>query len=188
MSEIAERYRKVAAGFSRRVEGVAPDGWDVPAPCEGWMARDVVGHLVGWVPSFFFEQWGLDWTPGPPATEDPVAAWRAIDLNLQAALDDPVMAATEADTRMGRVSFESRVDMICTPDLLVHTWDLARATGQDETLDPDEALRMFTNMEPMDEMIRGSGQFGPRVAVPDDADPQTKLIAFTGRDPQWARP
>jgi hypothetical protein len=42
---------------------------------------------------------------------------------------------------------------------------------------------MFEGMEPMDEMIRGSGQFGPRVAVPADADEQTRLIAFTGRTP-----
>jgi uncharacterized protein (TIGR03086 family) len=73
--------------------------------------------------------------------------------------------------------------MIALPDVLVHTWDLARATGQDETLEPSEVAGMLTGMEPMDAAIRGSGQFGPRVPVPDDADVQTKLIAFTGRQP-----
>jgi hypothetical protein len=34
-------------------------------------------------------------------------------------------------------------------------------------------------------MLRASGQYGPRVAVPDDADPQTKLLGFIGRDPSW---
>ena len=73
--------------------------------------------------------------------------------------------------------------MICTPDVLIHTWDLARATGLDETLDPDEVQGMADAMEPMDQMLRDSGHFGPRVPVPDDADEQTKLLAFTGRQP-----
>jgi len=42
---------------------------------------------------------------------------------------------------------------------------------------------MLVGMEPIDEVLRQSGQFGPRVAVPDDADEQTKLIAFIGRQP-----
>ena len=188
MSEIAERYRKVAAGFSRRVDGVAPDGWDVPAPCEGWMARDVVSHLVGWVPSLFFERWDIDWQPGPPVTDDPAAAWRVLDRSVQAALDDPAVAKKEAETQMGTRTFEQTFDMIGTGDVLIHTWDLARATGQDETLDADEVRRMFAGMEPMEEAIRNSGHFGARVEVPDDADDQTKLLAFTGRNPAWERP
>ena len=66
---------------------------------------------------------------------------------------------------------------------MVHTWDLARATGLDETLDPQEVHNLLMAMEPIDEMLRQSGQFGPRVIVPEDADEQTKLIAFTGRRP-----
>jgi hypothetical protein len=46
MSETAARYRSVAAGFTRRVEGVPQTGWSDPAPCEGWVARDVVRHVV----------------------------------------------------------------------------------------------------------------------------------------------
>ena len=54
MSEISERYRKVAAAFTQRAEAVPDDAWDNPAPCEGWVARDIVGHLVEWLPAFFF--------------------------------------------------------------------------------------------------------------------------------------
>ena len=68
-------------------------------------------------------------------------------------------------------------------DILVHTWDLARATGLDETLDADEVAGMYAGMLPIDEMLRASGQYGARVEVPDQADLQTKLIAFTGRQP-----
>jgi uncharacterized protein (TIGR03086 family) len=68
-------------------------------------------------------------------------------------------------------------------DVVVHTWDLARATGLDETLDADVVHDMLVGMEPMDEMLRASGQYGPKVDVAPDADEQTRLIAFTGRQP-----
>jgi len=142
-----------------------------------------VRHLVEWVPGFFGERYGLDLGAVPSVDDDPAAAWAAVRDALQAALDDPEVAALEADGPMGRRSLEDMAAMIVVADVLVHTWDLARATGQDEALDPDEVAGMLAGMEPMDEAIRGSGQFGPRVPVPDDADTQTKLIAFTGRQP-----
>ena len=92
-------------------------------------------------------------------------------------------AAREHELRPGRFSFEDAVDMFITGDVLLHTWDLARATGQDESLDADEVHRMFVGMEPFDDVLRSSGHYGPRVEVPADADEQTKLIAFTGRRP-----
>lgn len=70
----------------------------------------------------------------------------------------------------------------------MHTWDLSRATDQDPTLDPGFCAALFAGMEPMDEILRASGQFGPRVPVPADADVQTRLLAFIGRDPAWVRP
>jgi uncharacterized protein (TIGR03086 family) len=182
-NEISARYRKVAAQFTRRVEEVPPDAWTNPAPCEGWVAHDVVGHLTEWLPAFFFDLWGLAAPPVPPAKEDPVGAWAVVDQVLRSALDDPAVARAERDTPMGPKTFEDAVDMICTPDVLVHTWDLARATGLDETLDPVEVHRFVESMEPTDELLRSSGHYGPRVPVPDDADEQTRLIAFLGRQP-----
>ena len=70
-----------------------------------------------------------------------------------------------------------------TGDVLVHTWDLAKATGQDTSIDTDFAAGMYEGMLPMDEMLRQSGHFAPAVEVADDADVVTKLIAFTGRTP-----
>jgi uncharacterized protein (TIGR03086 family) len=183
MSEISERYRKVAAPFTQRVTAVPDGAWDNPAPCEGWMARDVVGHLVEWLPAFFFGTWGIEVPPIPSVAEDPVGAWAIVNVTIQSALDDPEIAGSVRDTRMGPSTFEQTIDMICTNDVLLHTWDLARATGLDETLDPDEVHRLLEGMEPMDELLRQSGHYGPRVEVPADADEQTKLIAFVGRQP-----
>jgi uncharacterized protein (TIGR03086 family) len=179
----AQRFAKVADTFGETVRAVPDDAWDRPAPCEGWVARDVVGHLVEWVPGFFVSFAELDLGPMPSVDDDPVAAWAALDAATRAALADPEIATREFDMPAGHHTVESAVSTFYTPDVLVHTWDLARATGLDERLDPDEVHALFVAMEPMDEMLRGSGQFGARVPVPDDADEQTKLIAFTGRQP-----
>ena len=184
MSEASERYRHVAAGFTRRVQGVGPDQWELPAPCDGWTARDVVAHLVEWVPGMFAGTWGLTYGPLPSVQEDPAGAWAGLDRTLQAWLEDPELATSERDTPMGRTSFEAAFDMIATSDVLMHTWDLARATGQDEQLDPDEVHRLLEGMASMDDTaMRESGHYGPRVEVPEDADEQTQLIAFIGRRP-----
>lgn len=183
MSEIAARWRKVAAQFTLRAKAVPDDAWDNPAPCEGWVARDVVRHLVEWMPSMFFANVGIDPPKGPSVDDDPAGAWAALDDAIQASLDDPERASREFDMPIGRFTVEAAVDTFGTGDVLIHTWDLARAAGLDETLDPDEVHRMFQAMEPMDEVLRQSGQFGAPVDVPEDADEQTKLIAFSGRQP-----
>jgi uncharacterized protein (TIGR03086 family) len=183
MESTADRYRKVAGGFSRRVREVPTGAWDNPAPCEGWVARDVVRHLVEWMPGLFFRTAGLDPPVIPSVDDDPAGAWEALDAALLAALEDPEVAATEFDSQAGRHSVEAAIDMFGISDILIHTWDLARATGLDEVLDPDEVHGLLVGMEPMDAVLRESGHFGPRVEVPPEADEQTRLIAFTGRHP-----
>lgn len=84
---------------------------------------------------------------------------------------------------MGRSTLADVIERIYTVDIFLHRWDLARATGQDETLDPERCAAMYDGMLPMDEALRASGHYGPRVEVPDDSDPQTKLLAFIGRRP-----
>ena len=60
--------------------------------------------------------------------------------------------------------------MFFTGDVFMHTWDLARATGQPEQLDEGMAAEMLAGMEPIDEMLRQSGQYGPKVEPPPGAD------------------
>ena len=135
------------------------------------------------MPSLFLDPWGIDRPALPSVDDDPAGTWEALVDAIQAQLDDPEAAKREADIHPGRYSFEQAVDVFGTGDIVIHTWDLARATGLDETLDPEDVHRMLEGMEPMDAMLRESGHYGPRVIVPDDSDEQTKLIAFTGRQP-----
>ena len=69
----ADRHAVVAGGFGRLV-AQTPD-WSAPAPVDGWTARDVVGHLVGWFPGFLASG-GVDLPAGPSVDDDPMAAWQ----------------------------------------------------------------------------------------------------------------
>jgi uncharacterized protein (TIGR03086 family) len=178
-----DRYTAISAAFSERVHAVPADRWDRPAPCEGWVAQDIVRHLYEWVPSVLARN-GAVFTAALAPFADPVRAWDTLNDALAAALADPSIAQQEFDAGPpGTMSVAHAIDMLVVGDLFVHTWDLARATGLDEGLDPEFAAGMLAGMEPMDEMLRASGHFGPRVEVSPDADPVTKLIAFTGRRP-----
>ena len=75
-----------------------------------------------------------------------------------------------SNPHIGEVPLDQAIDRFYTADVFMHTWDLARATGQDDRLDPQFCAEMLAGMEPIDELMRSSGQYGPRVPVPDDAD------------------
>jgi uncharacterized protein (TIGR03086 family) len=184
VTEIAQRYRRAAGRFTERVAEVPDDAWERPAPCEGWVARDVVRHLVEWIPAFFAAAGGPALPVGPPVDDDPVGAWTTMSDGIQSLLEDPEMAAMPiSHPRAGDHRFGDAIDIFVLGDVVLHTWDLARATGLDETLDPDFVHELLVGMEPLDEVLRASGQYGPKVAVPANADEQTRLIAFTGRQP-----
>ena len=184
MTSAADEHRVIAGAFTERVRGVRPEAWNHPAPCEGWVARDVVRHLVEWFPAFLKAGAGVDLPQGPPVDEDPVAAWTVHSEGVQALLDDPAtQGRVLTNEHIGEVPLDQAVDRFYTADVFLHTWDLARATGQDERLDPDRCAQMLEGMLPLDELLRTSGQYGPRVEVPDTADVQTRLLAFIGRNP-----
>ena len=182
MTDVSERYRHVAEGFTARVEAVPPDGWDRPSPCEGWVARDIVAHLADSARGFL-SRGDAELPEGPSPADDPAASWAHTRDAVVAALDDPEIAGRSFDSPLGPMTVEDLVGRFGVGDVLVHTWDLARAVGLDDTLDPGEVQRLLQVMEPNDEMMRQGTAFGPKVPVPDDADDQTRLIVFTGRTP-----
>jgi uncharacterized protein (TIGR03086 family) len=176
-----ESHRRVAAGFTQRVQSAPSSSWDDPAPVDGWRARDVVGHLVTWFPGFLEGGTGIV-LPRGDAESDPVGAWQAQADAVQAILDDPASADTVlANPHIGEVPLPEAIDRFYTADVFMHTWDLARATGQDETLDEDMSRELYEGMVPIEDLLRGSGQYGAAVPVPDDADWQTRMLGFIGR-------
>ena len=180
----AERHAQLAGLFTERVRGTRE--WDVPAPVPEWTARDVVRHLVEWLPAFLASGAQVDLPQGPPVDQDPAGAWQAHADAVQALLNDPGTADRKlTNPHIGSLPLDAAIDQFYTSDVFMHTWDLARATGQDDRLDPEFCAQLLGGMEPMEEIIRSSGQYGPRVEVPADADVQARLLGFIGRDPYW---
>jgi uncharacterized protein (TIGR03086 family) len=187
MTGPAAEHRQVAGLFSDRVRGVSD--WDAPSPVDGWAARDVVRHLVEWFPAFLAGGAGVELPAGPSVDDDPVKAWQSQTDAIQALLDDPSTAdRVLTNPHIGEVPLDVAIDQFYTADVFMHTWDLATASGQDATLDADKCAMMLAGMQPMDEVLRASGQYGPKVPVPTDAPVQDQLIGFIGRDPGWRAP
>jgi uncharacterized protein (TIGR03086 family) len=180
----ARRHRLIADDFARCVHSARD--WSSAAPVSGWAARDVVVHLVEWLPGFVAAGSDVRFPEVPSPAEEPMAAWDAHQRAVQDLLDDPAAAGVEfANSHTGSMPLAQAIDRFYTSDVFMHTWDLARATSQDFTLDPELCAVLLSGMEPIEDLMRDSGQFGPRVPVPADADPQTRLIGFIGRDPDW---
>lgn len=181
----AQRYGRIADAFSERVDAVDPGDWNRPAPCEGWVARDVVGHLVEWVPGFLQTFAAIEAPALRSAADNPAGAWHGLDGFLRGLFDDPATAEREIQTPMGTMAVDEAIDRFVTTDVLVHAWDLARATGLDDTLPDVDFNGLLQDLEPIEAVLRESGQYGPRIVAADDASPQDRLLAFLGRDPAW---
>lgn len=182
MTEISERYRSLAAEFTRRVEAVPAERWDHPSPCAGWSARDVLQHMLDShrdMPGYA----GLSLSIERSADDDPRGAWVEARDGMQALLDDPDRAGRGFQGYFGRTSLQEAVDRFLCFDLLIHGWDLARATGQDETLPPQEVRRVYSDALRLGDDLRIEGVCGPAVDVPDDAAEQDRLLGLLGRRP-----
>jgi len=182
VTEISERYARLADVFAANVAAVPDDGWANPTPCEQWTARDIVRHVVssqGMFLGFIGEELG----DIPSVDDDPVSAWDAARAKVQASLDDPGRAQTEYTGFTGTSTFEEGVGRFLCTDLVVHGWDLARATGLDERIDPEDVDRVWAVAKGFGDVLRSPQAFGPEVEPPPDADDQQRLLAVLGRRP-----
>lgn len=185
MTTPAEHHRDVAARFSDCVAAVG-SCWDGPTPVAEWQVRDIVRHLVEWFPGFLASSTDIQLSAGPSVDEDPVGAWEHQRHQVQALLDDPATdAKVLSNPHIGEVPLPEAIDRFYTADVFMHTWDLARAIDEDDTLDETTCAEMLAGMEGIEGLLRTSGQFGPRVEVPADAPVQHRFVAFIGRNPNW---
>lgn len=196
MSEIARRYERHADAFERLIRGADPARWADPSPCAAWTAIDVVDHIVS-MHAVMLRPVGRELSPAAGVADDPLAAFQAARADVEALLRDADIADQECDTPAGRMTVAQQIDQVVSDDLVLHGWDLARATGQDDTMDPDDVRRLWasTTAIPAEVMERyrtpgafgpGIEVFGPEVVVAPDAPLQDRLLGLTGRDPSWA--
>lgn len=172
--------------FDRRVRAIGPDQWHNPTPCTEWDVRALVNHLVAeqlWAPLLLdgatTEDVG-DRFDGDQLGDDPVAAWTSAAAASRAAFATPGALRRTVELSYGRRPTEGYCQEM-TLDLMVHAWDLARGIQADERLDDQLVGDGLAFIEPQVEHLAGSGLFAPPVAVADDADAVTRLLALLGR-------
>jgi uncharacterized protein (TIGR03086 family) len=180
MSEVSKRYTAVAQGFADRLEGVGPDQWSAPTPCTDWNVRDLVAHVIGTHRAIAARLGGGE-AAEVDKDGDLIVAFGETRASIEEALNDPAELETMMGGMFGDQTFESLVSRLLVSDTLLHTWDLARATGQDDRLDPDAVAKSAGFLGEIDEAIRRPGGFGPKITPPAGADEQTRLINFSGR-------
>lgn len=179
---IAERFRRRADAFEALIEGTPSERWSSPSPCEGWLALDIVEHVIGFFGDTLHERAGVTPVLSGRVSEDPRAAFRGIREAVQRVLEDPATPSEVAEYLDSALSF----------DLAQHWWDLAKATGQDATMDPEEVELIWEALSPLSsrwwKWQVDNGYYAPAVSVPEDAPLQDRVLGLIGRDPNWVAP
>ncbi|MFD7443358.1 TIGR03086 family metal-binding protein [Streptomyces sp. NPDC059909] len=182
----------VAADMARLAKGIDDAQLGNPTPCPAYAVRELLAHVVG-LCTAFRDAARKDF--GPTTGTDPgTVEWVLADdwsTELPRLLDELVTAwrapgAGDGDTQAGGVTFPAAIaGRVALNELLVHGWDLARATGQD--YDPDEASLAVSYglMKPAGDDPGRDGMFGPVVPVPDDAPLLDRVVGLSGRSPDW---
>jgi uncharacterized protein (TIGR03086 family) len=185
----AATHVAVCRRFADAIEAV--DGhWNRPTPCPEWDARGVVEHVIGFHDVLLLRP--LDAKPHRPP-DDPVERWAvtvdALDgLFARPGLFDAVIEVPARGEAPASTVDAGRLVPILSQDVLVHTWDLARAVGADDRLDADLCAKFLARLPDDPDALAKSGMFASPVSVPDGADAQTRLLARLGRDPNWTPP
>lgn len=179
----------------RLVEHTRDDQLDAPTPCEEFAVHHLLGHFVG-LTTAFRDAARKDF--GPATNTDPEVVkpdvrpgWRellATNLTeLAEAWQRP--EAWRGETRAGGVDLPGAVaGRVALNELVVHGWDLARATGQEYA--PDEASLEVCHalLAPAAEEPEDGGMFGPPVPVAANAPLLDRVVALSGRRPDWTPP
>ena len=174
MHDVVLDHRQACSGFTAVVDA-APGRWSSPSPCAGWDARGVLEHVIGFHDVLLLRPLGAK--PARPKDE-PVKRWALTADALFAALDRPGALADGRGQLMGAL----------TTEVLVHTWDLARAIGMEVVLDQRLCRVGLDRATANRDKLESSGTFGPPVSVSGVAPIADQLLGLFGRDPQWAAP
>jgi uncharacterized protein (TIGR03086 family) len=178
-NEVIDRVTTIIHGFDARVRATPDASWGNAAPCEGWTARDVVVHVGNNLLRLGSALQGAD--PKEIGADDEiVTAWNDARDTFFAGVSTGDLSATVPGP-FGPMPAEQVIGRLVATDVLVHTWDLARAVGGDEHLPEDAVAGAYSGLKPMDAMIRQPGVFGAKVTPPEGADLQTEFLCFLGR-------
>lgn len=177
------------------LSGVSDEQLTAPTPCGTYSVGDLLDHFMGF--AIGMRQAAEKTTatadpdapaPGPGAADRLDPEWRQelprrLDA-LTAAWREP--SAWQGTTEAGGVTMPAQMmGVVALDELLIHGWDLARATGQPYDCDPRSAEAIIGWLSAFPDEERPEGLFGPMIPVPDDAPPLDRAVALSGRDPKW---
>jgi len=178
MTELLTMWRQVADGFSERLESVGEQDWSKPTCCEKWNVAELVEHAIGaqrMVPKALGATGDIDATG-----DNLVVIWTTVRACADTALATP--GALDQQVKLPFGEMKAR-DGLAFPlsDMLVHTWDLARAVDANDRLDVEACEKALADLEPIDTLLRAPGFYGPKLEPAVDGDVQDRLLAFLGR-------
>ena len=183
----SEQYRRALLNTGRIVLGVRPEHLPEPTPCRDWDVRLLLNHIIGGNHMFAEVARGgrVDATGvmDDYTVPDPGSNYIASADSVLAAWAEPGAMDRRCHMPFGDIPASAAVS-IHFLDIVVHGWDLARATGQDTTIEPDlaaEALDISHGL--LSPELRDTGVFGPEIPASDDDPLHARLVAFMGRRP-----
>jgi uncharacterized protein (TIGR03086 family) len=186
--DLLDTHGRAMDVFDRAMHKVGIGDWDSPTPCTEWNVRDLVTHLVNeqlWVPDLLagktVDEVG-DKYDGDVLEDDPMHAWTESSQAARAAWLQPGALVKLVHLSFGDADGAEYCWQMTT-DLAVHGWDLATAGGLEAGNGDELATAVLGYVEPRLDLWQGTAWFAAPVAVPDDADPQTRLVALLGRTP-----
>src|SRR5438876_1809033 len=184
--DLPEAHGRALESTRRYVAQVETGQWGDPTPDEEWNVRDLVNHIVEgnyWVTPLMggktIDEVG-DRYDGDLLGDDPLAAYEQSAKQADAAVRAPGALQAACAVSYGPVPGEVYAGHRFI-DVLIHGWDLAKATGQDTTLDPELVEACWAVVEPQKDLLAGSGAFGGDHDIPAGASRQVQLLAVLGR-------
>jgi uncharacterized protein (TIGR03086 family) len=185
---LPELHDDALASTRHYIVGIGTDQWKDPTPNEGWDVRELVNHIVGgnyWAAELArgktIEEVG-DRLDGDVLGDDPLAEYDASSGAASAAFHMPGAMEAACAVSYGPVPGGVYAGHRFI-DVLIHGWDVAKATGQDTKLPPELVEACWAVVEPQKDLLIGSGMFGSDHEAPAGADRQTALLALLGRTP-----
>lgn len=186
MSDVVGLYSRSLDAFGDLLRGVRTEQWSAPTPCADWSVRDLANHVLGenrWMPPMMAGRTVADVGDafeGDLIGDDAGRAWDEAADEALAAVREPGALERTVHLSFGDFSGRFYVGQVLS-DHVIHSWDLARAIGAGEALDPELVRFAYDELVPQFEQWRKAGAFGPKIPVDEGADLQTKLLAEAGR-------
>lgn len=176
-------FNRSSQPLSDMIASVPPDAWQNASPCVGWTARDVLAHLMETQRDFLTHR-GLWPAEDTDASDDPAELWLRHISTVDTLLSDADVADQPFDGFFGPTTVGQTMLDFYGWDMVVHRWDIARATGGNESLSESELDVVEGGARGFGDALYGPGICSQPVPVPDGASRQVQVLVMLGRAAQ----